>query len=135
MNTIEKTEKGYYLTCEDGTRYLCERWYEKKTEAWHIKLPTGNPSGRTYVRESKFNNTNIYEFETKTEHRSGLGTGGWRARMTPEETEELKAAEAVIERIKNECLKRETPKLERGTREWYEAEIAKLQKKLESARG
>lgn len=129
MNKIVKTSTGYVLTCDNGENYLCTRWFERKTGEWHIKLPADNPSGRLYVREKRLENTDSYEFETKTDHRIGLNTS-WKSKMTEEEAIELAQAEATIERIKNACMSRETVKLTRGSVEWYEAEILKYQAKL-----
>lgn len=131
MNKLEKLNNGIYvLTDENGTTHECTRWYEKKTGQWHVKLPKNNPTGRTYVRESKFDNSNVYEFETKTEFRIGLTSGGWRSKMTPEEKTEVEAAEATIERIKQACMTREVKKVDPNSVEGIEAEIAKLQAKL-----
>lgn len=99
MHKIEKlNETDYRLTCEDGTIILGKRWYEKKTGVYHCKLPKGNPSGREYVRESLFKN-GIYEFETKTEHRTGLSSGGnrWKEYLTDDEKKTIEEHEKLIE--------------------------------------
>ena len=128
MNKVTKLANGNYeLTCENGEKMACTRWYEKKTDAWHVKLPKDNPSGRTYIRESNFANTNIYEFETKTEHREGLSYGGWRNKLTEDEKKQIEAAEALIERIKAEASKRV---IEITEEQKLMAQIAKLQAKL-----
>jgi len=134
MNKIVKTESGYVLHCETGETFDCTRWYEKKTDAWHVKLPAGNPSGRTYVRESNFANSDIYEFETKTEHRTGLATGGWRAKMTADEAKQVAEAEALIASIKEAAMARVTEKVDPNSVEGLEAQIAKLQAKLAKAK-
>jgi len=130
MNTIKKVEDRYILTCEDGSVFECELWFEKKTNKYHVKLPKGNPSGRTYVRQSLVDGSKdqTYEFPTKTEFRTGLSGGGWRSRLTDEEKQELKTYEEGIERLKkigmsrkplteNEKLKNQISKLEEELRE------------------
>lgn len=131
MNKLIRNEQGNYIVeCENGDRLACSRWFEKKTNAWHVKLPANNPTGRTYIRESLVPPEG-YEFETKTEHRTGLSTGGWRSKLTEEEKAKLQSLELEIEAIKQLAMSRETPKLEKGSKEWLEAEIAKCQAKLE----
>ena len=130
MNKIKKVEDKYILECEDGSVFNCELWFEKKTSKWYIKLPKGNPSGRTYITKTFVdgNKDQIYEFETKTEFRSGLSGGGWRNRLTDEEKVQLKEFEEGIERLKrigmsrrplteNEKLKNQISKLEEELRE------------------
>lgn len=137
MNIIEKTENGYILTTFDGQEFVCSRWFEKKVERWHVVVPkeAREICGRTYIRESNFDNSNIYEFETKTEHRTGLTSGGWRAKMTPEEAKLVAEAEATIERIKAEASARVVEKVDPNSEEGIMAQIAKLQAKLENKRG
>lgn len=131
MNTIKKVgENKYILTCEDGSVFDCELWFEKKTNKYHVKLPKGNPSGRTYIRQSIVDGSKdqTYEFETKTTFRTGLTSGGWRSRLTEDEKIELKTYEEGIERLKkigmsrkpmteNEKLKSQISKLEEELRE------------------
>ncbi len=130
MNTIKKVEDKYILTCEDGSVFECELWFEKKTNKYHVKLPKGNPSGRTYITKTLVDNSKdqTHEFPTKTEFRSGLTSGGWRTRLTEEERVELKTYEEGIERLKkigmsrkplteNEKLKNQISKLEEELRE------------------
>ena len=130
MNTIKKVEDKYILTCEDGSVFDCELWFEKKTNKWHVKLPKNNPSGRTYVRQSIVDGSEnqTYKFETKTTFRTGLTSGGWRSRLTDEEKQELAEYESHIERLKkigmsrkplteNERLKNQISKLEEELRE------------------
>lgn len=139
MNKIIKTldakrQPSYQLITENGKKYPCTRWYEKKTDAWHIKLPKDNESGRTYVRESLLANKDEFEFETKTEHRTGLIGGGWRAKMTQEEAKEMAELEARIEEIKKAASARQPAKVDPNSVEGIEAAIAKLKAKLEAAR-
>lgn len=137
MNRIEKTENGYVLTTEHGNVYPCTRWFEKKTDSWHVKIPKEGQEecGRTYIRESRFDNTDVYEFETKTEHRTGLSSGGWRAKMTDEEKKLVEEAEKTIERIKSECMTRETEKIDPNSEEGILRQIERLQKKLAQKQG
>lgn len=137
MNKIEKTERGYILTTHDGQEFVCSRWYEKKVEKWHVVVPkeARDLCGRTYIRESNFDNSDTYTFETKTEHRTGLTGGGWRSKMTDEEKKMVEEAEATIERVKALCMTRETPKVDPNSEEGILAQIAKLQAKLAKYQG
>ena len=138
MNKIEKLEDGsYILTTTDGQTFVCSRWFENKTQKYHVVVPktARDLCGRTYIRESNFDNTNIYEFETKTEHRTGLTSGGWRTKMTEDERKQVEDAEKLIESIKSICMTREVKKVEKNTEEWYIQEIERLKKKLENTRG
>lgn len=130
-NLITRDENNQYtLTTPDGKTYPCTRWYEKKTNAWHVKLPKDNPTGRTYVRESLFINDKYY-FDDKTEHRTGLTAGGWRSKMTKEEARQVEEAEKLIERIKNEASQRVTPKVDMNSIEGIEMMIKRLEEKRE----
>ena len=138
MNKIEKLEDGsYILTTADGQTFVCSRWFENKTQKYHVVVPkpARDLCGRTYVRESNFDNTNIYEFETKTEHRTGLASGGWRSKMTDDERKLVEDAEKTIERIKSLCMSREVKKVDPNSEEGILAEIERLKKKLENKRG
>ena len=138
MNKIEKLEDGsYILTTADGQTFVCSRWFENKTQKYHVVVPkpARDLCGRTYIRESNFDNTNIYEFETKTEHRTGLTSGGWRSKMTDDERKLVEDAEKTIERIKSLCMTREVKKVDPNSEEGIIAEIERLKKKLENKRG
>lgn len=137
LNRIVKNGDNYTLTTTNGNTYNCTRWYEKKTDSWHVKIPKEGVEecGRTYIRESRFANTDVYEFEDKTEHRTGLASGGWRSKMTPEEKALVEEAEKTIERIKSLCMTREVEKVDPNSEEGLLAQIAKLQAKLEKTRG
>lgn len=135
MNKIKKTiakdgSVSYTLIAENGEKFPCSRWYEKKTGSWHVKLPKDNPGGRTYVRESFFENADVYEFETKTEFRTGLTSGGWRAKMTEEEAAEMEKLEARIAEIKKAASARETVKIDPNSPEGIALQIEKLKAKL-----
>lgn len=133
-NRIEKNENGYILTTIDGQEFTCSRWYEKKVDKWHILVPkeAREICGRTYIRESYFDNSDIYEFETKTEHREGLGNGGWKSRLTEEELEKFNECERIMNELKEVALSRQPKEL--TEEEKIEREIAKLMKKLEMKR-
>lgn len=123
MNKLVKVGEQYRVECENGTTFMATRWYEKKTGAWHVKLPADNPTGRTYIRESLIKN-GTYEFETKTTGPRVLGSvGSWRSRLTEAELKELKEAEATIERLKEVGLSR---KPEKKTIAQYEKELADM---------
>lgn len=136
-NRIVKVNGQYILTTEDGQEFVCSRWFEKKVERWHVVVPkeARELCGRTYIRESYFDNSDTYEFDTKTEHRTGLSGGGWRSKMTPEEAKLVEEAESTIERIKSECMKREVEKVDPNSEEGLMAQIAKIQAKLAKMRG
>jgi hypothetical protein len=137
MNRIEKLENGTYkLTCENGQTFMCRRWEEVKKDKrmWHICPPKEAVAicGRSYIRESYFDNSNIYEFETKTEHREGLGNGGWKSRLTEEELEEYQSLEKRMEELKNIAMAR--PVKELTEEEKLLREIAKREKLLAELR-
>lgn len=137
MNKIEKLENGsYILTTIDGQTFTCSRWFEKKVERWHVVVPkeARELCGRTYIRESYFDNSDTYEFETKTEHRTGLTSGGWRSKMTDDERRQVEEAEKLIESIKSICMTRETEKVDPNSEEGILLQIERLKKKLENKR-
>ena len=128
MNRIERiNEKTYRLITEDNREFTCGIWYEKKTDCWHVIVPkeAREICGRTYIRVSKVGD-NGYEFETKTEHRTGLSGGGWKSKLTPEELAEYEICEKKMEEIKARAMSREITEEDK-----LRAEIAKLQARLE----
>ena len=138
MNKIKKTiakdgSASYTLVVEDGTKFDCSIWFEKKTGVNHIKLPKDNPSGRTYVRESFFEKADIYEFETKTEFRTGLTSGGWKVKMTDDEAQRYEALEAEMAEIKEAASAREAVKIDPNSPEGIALQIEKLKAKLAKA--
>lgn len=139
MNRLTKLENGTYeLTLENGKTFTCTRWLEKKPnkEMWHVIIPKGearDTCGRTYIRESYFDNSDIYEFETKTEHREGMSTGGWKTRLTEEELKEYEEHERRMEELKQIALSR--PVKELTEEEKILKEMEKWQKKLAILRG
>ena len=136
LNQISKRGEQYYVTLKSGEEYPCVRWYEKKCDTWHVKLPKEAQAqcGRTYIRE-KLLVDGKYTFEDKLEHREGLQSGGWRTKLTDEERLELEKAEQTIERLKQIAKTREIPKLEKGTPEYILKQIEDLKKKLERMKG
>jgi hypothetical protein len=134
MNRIERIDDKYILTTEDGSIYECKRWLENKPNksVWHVVVPkeARDICGRTYIRESYFDDKDIYEFENKTEHRIGLGGGGWRSRLTEEETKRLEEAEKTIEELKKIGMERTPEKVDPNSEEGILLQIAKLQAKL-----
>lgn len=138
MNRIEKCENGsYILTTTDGQTFICSRWFEKKTNKWYVTVPKNGQEicGRQYISEKFFDESDIYEFETKTEHRTGLTSGGWRSKMTDEERKLVEEAESTIERIKSICMTREVKKVDPNSKEGILLQIERLKKKLENKRG
>ncbi len=130
MNYLQLQEDNtYLLTTTNGETFICKRWFEKKINAWQIKLPE-NPSGRKFVKESLVPNGAVYAFEDKTTGPRVLGSSGWRSKMTADEKAKFEKAEKIIEDIKKECMKRVGPA--KNTPEWYQQEIAKMQEKLEA---
>ena len=132
MNKIEKLNNTYTLTTENGETFTCTRWFEKKTNQWHILIPKDARKlcGRTYIRENHFDNSTIYEFETKTEHREGMSYGSWKDRMTDEEKVQWTECEKLMETIKQNCLERKPKEL--TEEEKLQLQIDKLMKKLNS---
>ena len=129
MNKLTKINDNLYLLeTEDGQSFECKTWFEKKTNQWHVKLPNDNGSGRTYVRVSHFDNTNIYEFETKTSHREGLSYGSWKDRMTDEEKSIYEECLSTIKKIEEDCKMRKPKEL--TEEEKLLLQIQKLQSKL-----
>ena len=117
MNKVEKLGNGgYQLVCEDGSIYPCERWYEKSSGCFHVRLPKDNPSGRQYIRESFFETRDVVEFETKTAHRV-LGPQSaspatpkvdWKSLLTDEESDIVAEHEAVIKTYFDKAMSRKS---------------------------
>ena len=145
MTTIHRIEKQndgtYILTTASGKTYVCERWEEVKNggtfRKWHVKIPYGparEECGRTYISESHFEKSSIYEFETKTEHRTGTGWGGsWKDKMTDDERKEYDACAKRMAEI--ESLAKARPAREKTEIEKLEARIAREQALLAKLRG
>ena len=104
MNKIYRENGKYYCLTESGNTIPCQRWYEKPKDAWHIKLPAGNETGRTYIRESLLDENGNFKFETKTTGPRVLGD--WKSRLTDDERKELAYHESEIERLKQVGLNR-----------------------------
>lgn len=122
-------EVTYECITDDGEVLKCKRWFEKKTGKWHVKLPDGNSTGRTYIREDKIVDDE-YEFETKTEHRvlGETSDRSWKSRLEPEELRELEEHEKRISELKELALSR--PKKELTEQEKLEKQIKALQARL-----
>lgn len=142
FHRIERQNDGtYVLTLADGRTFECERWEEVKNggafRKWHVKIPYGparEACGRTYISESHFEKSNVYEFETKTEHRTGTGWGAsWKDRMTDAEKAEYEACAKRMAEIEN--LAKARPVREMTEIEKIEARIAREQAKLAKLRG
>lgn len=140
-HVIERNDRGeYILTTASGKTYLCERWEEVKNggtfRKWHVKIPYGparEECGRTYIAESKFEASGRYEFETKTEHRTGTGWGAsWKDRMTDEEKAEYETLTKRIAEI--ESIAKARPARQMTEIEKLEAKIAREQALLEKLR-
>lgn len=128
-NIITKiNDKEYRLTTSDGQEFVCKTWIEKKgdKEYEHAIVPkeARELTGRTYIRTSLIG-VNGYEFETKTEHREGIGSGGWKSKATPEELAEYEKCEQRMNEIKKVVSARTLSEEDK-----IMAEIAKLQAKL-----
>lgn len=120
-------DKTYELITADGQSFICSVWVENKKDKTyeHVKLPkvASEITGRTYIRTSVVGDR--YEFETKTEHREGIGSGGWKSKMTAEELAEYEECEKRMNEIKEAAMAREVSEEDRIL-----AQIAKLQAKL-----
>ena len=121
--------ENYMLTLSDGQEFVCKTWVEKKKdgkEYEHVIVPkeAREATGRTYIRTSLVGE-NGYEFETKTEHREGIGQGGWKSKATPEELAEYEKCEQRMDEIKKVASARVVSEEDK-----LRAEIAKLQAKL-----
>ena len=130
MNKIVRvSENEFVLYCEDGQEFMCSLWYEKKIGDYHVRIPKEGKEicGREFIRLSKFDNTDTYEFETKTEHRTGLSNGGWKSRMTEEERVEYETLEKRMKMIEEVVKSR--PVKELTEREKIELQIQRLMAK------
>lgn len=128
-NTNEITnEVTYTLVVEDGRTFPCKRWFEEKTNKWYVEiLKEGREvCGRQYITERFLDGKNEYEFETKTTHREGMTSGGWRSRLTQDELKRLEEAEKTIEELKKIGTERRPVKNDINTEEGLEAEIQRL---------
>lgn len=141
-NRIEKVDGRFILTLIDGRSFELKIWTERKKkedgsikEMDHLIIPkeAREICGRTYVRLSYFDNSDIYEFENKEEHREGLGNGGWKNRLTDEERTEYESCEKRMEELKKIALSR--PVKELTEEEKYERDILKNLKKLADLKG
>jgi len=138
MNTITRIDNTHFvITTATGEKIEATLWFEKKSGEHHIKLPVPNSTGRQFIRLKKFL-AGETTFENKTTAPRVLGSGAgrtasanWTEHMTPEEAAEADEARATLERIKQAVTARLNPP--KGTKEWYELEIAKHQAALAAA--
>lgn len=127
-NTDINGETVYTLITEDGRTFPCRRWFEEKTSKWYVEILKGGREvcGRQYITEKFLDGKDEYEFETKTKHREGLNSGGWRSRLTQDELKRLEEAEKTIEDLKRIGTERRPVKNDIRTEEGLEAEIQRL---------
>ena len=124
----------FILYQENGTELLCEKWFEKKINDFHVKIPVkGNFTGRTYVRLNKIINDE-YLFDNKLSHRENISSGGWRSRLNDIEKVRLLELENEIEGLKKLGKSRKAEKVEKDinkmSKEQLEKMILECQKKL-----
>ena len=137
-HVITRSAEGTYtLTTDDGRTFACTRWFEKSRDKWHVLIPkeARELTGRTYIAEALFKNTDTYTFETKTTHRDGSGWGessSWKSRMTPEEKVEYEGLAKRMAEI--EALAKSRPAKVLTEEEKLIARIEKMQKELEAMR-
>ena len=129
INKID--ENTYELITADGQTFICNTWTENKNDKTyvHVKLPkvASDITGRTYIRTSVVGEH--YEFDTKTEHREGIGAGGWKSKATPEELAEYEKCEQRMNEIKKVVSARTLSEEDK-----LEAEIARLMAKRDALR-
>lgn len=132
---IRKSENDFVLVVEDGREFICSLWYEKKIDGYHVRIPKEGKEicGREFVRLTQFEKSDIYEFETKTEHREGLSNGGWKSRMTNEEREEYTRLENRMREIEEIVKSRPLPVL--TEEEKIRREIERLTRRLGKVTG
>lgn len=137
MNKIVKENDVYTMVCENGEEFQGKMHLEKG-KTWLVRFSKNNPAGREFFTQSKIDadidNNGEFIFETKTEHRVGIAAGGWKSRLTEDEKVELAELEQRIEEIKQVAMNRQTPKLDKNSKEYIELQIAKYQAQLNALR-
>lgn len=131
-NKIAINAKGEYeLTTIEGLTFICKRWFEKKSDSWHVVLPANTGTGRKYIRESLFQNGEI-EFDNKTTPPRVLGSTkkNWRDYLLAAEKPELERLESEVEAIKTACEARIPKVVDESSVESLEDEIARLMAKM-----
>lgn len=111
----------------------CKNWFEKSKNKWHIVLGP-NSANRKYIAHNEFESkavNDVYTVEDKTTGPRTMGTANPDKKLVPYMTEEDKADyDAIIARaIENRESQKAAPL---SDEEKIEAQIAKLQKKLEN---
>lgn len=134
MNKIIKENDLYVMICENGEEFQGKMHLEKG-KTWLVRFNKNNPSGREFFTQSKIDldieNNGEYVFDTKVEHRSGTS---WKAKLTEAEKQEIAELEQRYNEIKEAAMSRQTPKVDKNSKEGIEAQIAALQKRLEAMR-
>lgn len=134
MNKIVKENDVYVMVCENGEEFQGKMHLEKG-KTWLVRFNKNNPSGREFFTQSKIDadieSNGEYVFDTKNEHRTGTS---WKAKLTEAEKSEIAQLEARYNEIKQVAMSRQTPKLDKNSKEYVEAQIAALQRKLEAMR-
>lgn len=134
MNKIVKENGVYTMVCENGEEFQGKMHLEKG-KTWLVRFPKNNPAGREFFTQSKIDadieSNGEYVFETKNEHRIGTS---WKAKLTEAEKNEIAQLEARYNEIKQAAMSRQTPKLDKNSREYIELQIAKYQAQLDALR-
>lgn len=138
ITLIEETTNGPVFAAEDlatGEKVEAKNWFEKSKNKWHIVLGQ-NSANRKYIAHNEFfakAENGEYVVEDKTTGPRVLGTAQPDRKLVPYMTAEDKEKyDAIIARaIENRNAQK---KVELTEEEKIEAQIAKLQAKLEKAR-
>lgn len=129
---IEKNGKYFLLLSDEMEEVEVGTYFEKKSNINWIVLPKGNSSGRGYISTNKLVN-GVYEFADKTSGPRTLTTWNWKSRMSTEEKEKYEAAQAYIEKIREECMSRKP--IELTDEEKLKIKIQKLEEELKKLKG
>ena len=135
ITLIEETANGPVFEAEDlttGERVETKNWFEKSKDKWHIVLGQ-NSANRKYIAHNEFYakaEDGVYLVEDKTTGPRVLGTAQPDRKLVPYMSDEDKEKyDAIMARaIENRNAQK---KVELTEEEKLEAQIAKLQAKLE----
>ena len=138
ITLIEMTDNGPVFSAEDlttGEQVTAKNWFEKSKDKWHIVLGQ-NSANRKYIAHNEFfakAEDDVYVVEDKTTGPRVLGTAQPDKKLVPYMTAEDKEKyDAIIARaIENRNAQKN---VELTEEEKLEAQIAKLQAKLEAKR-
>ena len=138
LTLIEMTDNGPVFSAEDlttGEQVTAKNWFEKSKDKWHIVLGQ-NSANRKYIAHNEFfakAEDDVYVVEDKTTGPRVLGTAQPDKKLVPYMTAEDKEKyDAIIARaIENRNAQKN---VELTEEEKLEAQIAKLQAKLEAKR-